>query len=74
MNAALDTAPRRHGRVGAQLSRVDGPLKVTGGARFAAEVRLERLTYAALVPSAIARGRIASIDTSSAWRRRAWCW
>ena len=52
--------------MGAQVSRVDGPLKVMGAARFAAEVPLERLTYAALVPSTIARGRIAAIDTAAA--------
>ena len=68
--------PRRHqhGRVGAQVSRIDGPLKVTGAARFAAEVPLEGLTYAALVPSTIARGRIIAIDTAAAAacaRRRA---
>ncbi len=60
--------PERHryGRVGAQVSRVDGPLKVTGAAHFAAEIALERLTYAALVSSTIARGRIVSIDTAAA--------
>jgi xanthine dehydrogenase YagR molybdenum-binding subunit len=52
--------------VGQPVSRVDGPLKVTGKARFAAEVPFENLTYAALVYSDIARGSIASIDTSEA--------
>ena len=52
--------------MGAQVSRVDGPLKVTGAARFAAEIPLKGLTYAAPVPSAIARGRIVAIDTSAA--------
>ena len=52
--------------LGQPLSRVDGPLKVAGRARFAAEVSLDNLTYAALVYSSIARGRIASIDTAQA--------
>jgi xanthine dehydrogenase YagR molybdenum-binding subunit len=52
--------------VGQPLSRVDGPLKVAGKARFAAEVGFENLSYAALVYSSIARGTIASIDTAEA--------
>jgi xanthine dehydrogenase YagR molybdenum-binding subunit len=52
--------------VGQPLSRVDGPLKVTGRARFAAEVPFENLAHAALVYSNIARGTIATIDTAEA--------
>ena len=48
------------------LARVDGPLKVTGKARFAAEVEFDHPTYAALVYSTIPRGRIASIETAVA--------
>ena len=69
MNPIQEAAPatrQRHGRVGDQVSRVDGPLKVRGAARFAAEVPLRGLTYAALVPSTIARGRIVAIDTAAA--------
>ena len=61
-------APRdgQHGHVGAPVSRLDGALKVRGEARFAAEVALEGLLYAAVVHSTIARGRIASLDTAAA--------
>ncbi len=52
--------------VGQPLARVDGPLKVAGKARFAAEVPFANLAYAALVYSSIARGRIASVDTGEA--------
>lgn len=52
--------------VGKPLSRVDGPLKVMGKARFSAEVPFDNLAYAALVHSTIARGRIRSIDTAAA--------
>ena len=52
--------------VGQPLSRVDGAPKVTGQARFAAEVPFENLAYAALVYSSIARGSIASIDMEAA--------
>ena len=56
----------RHGLIGAPESRLDGPLKVTGEARFAAEFPQERLTYAAVVCSTVPRGRIASLDTTAA--------
>jgi xanthine dehydrogenase YagR molybdenum-binding subunit len=52
--------------VGRPVARVDGPLKVMGRARFAAEVPFENLTYAALVYSTIARGKIAKLDTGEA--------
>src|SRR5579863_1325187 len=47
----------KHGLIGASISRIDGPLKVCGGATFAAEFPLEGLVYAALKYSTIARGR-----------------
>jgi xanthine dehydrogenase YagR molybdenum-binding subunit len=56
----------RHGLIGAQVSRIDGAPKVRGAARFAAEVRLDGMVYAALAYSTIARGRIAAIDTAAA--------
>ena len=59
---------RKHGLIGTPVSRLDGPLKVQGGARFAAEVTLDDMTYAALVYGTIARGRIATIDTADAER------
>lgn len=52
--------------LGQPLPRVDGPQKVAGRARFAAEVPLENLSYAALVYSSIPRGRIGAIDTAAA--------
>ncbi|HKY94218.1 MAG TPA: xanthine dehydrogenase family protein molybdopterin-binding subunit, partial [Kiloniellales bacterium] len=57
---------QKHGIVGAPLSRIDGPLKVRGAAPFAAEVPLPAMVYAALVHSAVPKGRIASLDTSAA--------
>jgi xanthine dehydrogenase YagR molybdenum-binding subunit len=56
----------KHGLIGAPISRLDGPLKVSGRATFAAEFPMEGLTYAALKYSTIARGRIARIDTAAA--------
>src|ERR1700744_1133936 len=56
----------KHGLIGAQVARLDGPLKVRGEARFAAEYVMDGMVYAALRYSPIARGRISSLDTSDA--------
>ena len=56
----------KHGLVGTQVSRLDGPLKVKGAARFAAEFPLDGMVYAALAYSTIPKGRIATLDTSAA--------
>jgi xanthine dehydrogenase YagR molybdenum-binding subunit len=52
--------------VGQPISRVDGRLKVTGGARYTADIRLEGIVHAAIVYSTIANGRTVSIDTAAA--------
>ena len=56
----------KHGLIGAPVSRIDGPLKVQGAARFAAEFPLHGMVYAALAYSTIPKGRIAGLDTSAA--------
>jgi xanthine dehydrogenase YagR molybdenum-binding subunit len=57
---------RRQGLIGSPVARVDGPLKVQGQARFAAEFPMEGMVYAALAYSTIPKGRIATLDTSAA--------
>ncbi len=57
---------RKHGLIGAPVSRLDGRLKVTGAAPFAAEFPLDGMVYAAFAYSTIARGRIRKLDTSAA--------
>jgi xanthine dehydrogenase YagR molybdenum-binding subunit len=57
---------QKHGLIGAPVSRVDGQLKVTGAAPFAAEFAVEKMVYASLVYSTIAKGRIKTLDTSAA--------
>ena len=52
--------------VGQPMSRVDGPLKVTGQAIYAAENPLPDLVHAVIVNSTVGRGRVASIDTARA--------
>ena len=43
--------------IGQPLSRVDGRLKVTGAARYAADIPIADLAHAAIVHSRIANGR-----------------
>jgi len=53
-------APRA--AIGRPVDRVDGRLKVTGAARYAAEFPVEGVTYGSLVMSTIASGRIRDVD------------
>jgi xanthine dehydrogenase YagR molybdenum-binding subunit len=59
-------ARRKHGLVGSPTSRLDGPLKVRGQARFPAEIAMDGMAYAALVFSTIPKGRIMGFDTAAA--------
>ena len=52
--------------IGKPLNRVDGKLKVTGGAHYSAEFPQSNLAYAVCVGSKIARGKIEKIDTQVA--------
>jgi xanthine dehydrogenase YagR molybdenum-binding subunit len=52
--------------VGQPILRVDGRLKVTGAARYTADIPLEGAAHAAIVYSTIANGRTVSIDTAAA--------
>ncbi|RYG33703.1 MAG: xanthine dehydrogenase family protein molybdopterin-binding subunit, partial [Burkholderiales bacterium] len=51
---------------GQPVDRIDGPLKVEGAAKYAAEYDAPDLLHAAVVSSAIAKGRIVSIDAGPA--------
>ena len=52
--------------VGRATSRIDGPLKVTGGAKYSAEYAAPGLLHGYVVCGAIAKGRILSIDVDGA--------
>ncbi len=56
------------GSVGDPMDRVDGRLKVTGGARYAAEFPVPNVVHAAIVTSTVPTGRITAIDTAAAER------
>jgi len=52
--------------IGGPITRIDGKLKVTGGAKYAADYPIEKLAYGVAVPSTIANGKIARIDSVKA--------
>ena len=45
-------------KIGDPLTRVDGRLKVTGGAKYAVEYNLPNMAYGVLVTSTIAKGPV----------------
>ncbi|MDQ0392966.1 xanthine dehydrogenase family protein molybdopterin-binding subunit [Labrys monachus] len=58
--------PERKANMGDPIPRVDARLKVTGAARYPSDVPVADPAYAFLVTSAIARGRIRSLDLGAA--------
>ena len=54
--------------MGASLTRLDGPAKVTGTARYAFEHPVEHPTYLHPVQATVAHGRVTAMDTSAAGR------
>lgn len=60
----MSTSPA--GIIGRPTPRIDGPLKTTGSAQYAADFHLEGLAYAVPVGASVASGRIRTFDTSAA--------
>ena len=58
--------PMAKANMGRPAARIDGRAKVMGTARYASDFAVVNPAYAFLVTSAIARGRISSIDLSEA--------
>jgi xanthine dehydrogenase YagR molybdenum-binding subunit len=52
--------------IGNPLPRVDGRLKVTGGAKYSAEFAIPNLAYAVLLQSTIPSGRVVSMNITEA--------
>ena len=48
------------------MPRIDARLKVTGEARYAADMAVSNLAYGVLVTSDIARGQVRSVDLAAA--------
>jgi xanthine dehydrogenase YagR molybdenum-binding subunit len=60
----LDTAPRP--LVGTPVNRVDGPLKVSGQARYASEHAFDDLVHGVLVRAPLGSGSITSLEAEAA--------
>ncbi len=58
--------PSVAGGIGAAIRRKDGPLKVTGGARYASDMAVANPAYAYFHTSPVALGRITEIDETAA--------
>jgi xanthine dehydrogenase YagR molybdenum-binding subunit len=56
----------RQGLIGKDVDRVDGPIKVTGQAKYAYEYDVPNPAYGFIVGSTIAKGKISLIDASEA--------
>src|SRR5471030_2469212 len=54
------------GVIGKPLDRIDGRLKVSGGARYAYEMQQDNVLYGFVVEASIGKGTIRSIDTRAA--------
>ena len=52
--------------IGAAVPRIDGPLKTTGRAMYAADYNFPHLAYGVAVSATIANGTVRSVDTSAA--------
>src|SRR5258705_10396367 len=52
--------------IGRRTPRVDGPLKVTGMAKYASDFHFPGLLYAVPVEATIANGRVVKLDTAAA--------
>ncbi len=64
--ATVPNPPAVPGGIGAATPRIDGPLKVTGMARYASDMAVANAAYAYFHTSAIALGRITEIDEGEA--------
>ena len=68
-DVALTSNPahlRQGSSIGQPLTRRDGPLKVTGQARYAADNHPAGMLFAVLAVSSIARGRLVGLDVEAA--------
>ena len=63
---ASAAAPTPKANMGEGVPRLDARLKVTGEARFAADMPVDHPAYAVLVTSSIARGRLTGLELDAA--------
>src|SRR6201988_1618286 len=65
-NAVDPNAPAPSEVIGADVPRIDGPLKTTGTARYASDYNFPGLVYAVPVRATVAAGKIRRIDSTAA--------
>src|SRR3954451_10881373 len=58
--------PTTDSPIGRSTPRVDGPLKVSGKARYTSDFHFPGLLYAVPVEATIANGRVVKLDTAAA--------
>jgi xanthine dehydrogenase YagR molybdenum-binding subunit len=58
--------PESSAIIGKEITRIDGVLKVTGGAKYGVEYALENMAWGVGVGSTVGVGKILNIDTSEA--------
>ncbi len=58
--------PESHIAVGKSLPRIDGVEKVTGSAKYATDIKLDKMLHAKLLRSPHAHAKVTGIDTSAA--------
>lgn len=56
----------RRALIGERISRLDGPVKATGRARYASDINRPGLLYGKMIHATVASGKILRIDTSAA--------
>ena len=61
-----EAAPLPKGNMGEPVARIDARLKVTGDARYPADLPVRDVAHAVLVTSPIARGRLTQLHTEAA--------
>ncbi len=64
--ATQTTPPSQSNVIGRSVARIDGPLKTTGTAQYAADFHFPNMAHAVPVQSTIASGRIEKLDAAAA--------
>src|SRR5262245_61455593 len=60
--------PKKRRLIGTKISRIDGPVKATGTAKYSYDVNLPNMLHAAVLPCPYAHAKIKSLDVSPAMK------
>jgi xanthine dehydrogenase YagR molybdenum-binding subunit len=64
--ATLQQSPAGSSPIGRDTVRIDGPLKITGLAKYASDFQFPGMLYAVPVEATIAKGKLLALDTAAA--------